>query len=395
MMEYNPFLPEVRENPYPYYAHLRENAPVYQVPGIGFWAVSRYDDVHSVLRAPQVFSSAVLANILVGDLNPFPPESPVMISSDPPYHTRLRKLVNRAFTPRRIASMEARVREISQQLIASMAAQGKTCELVRDLAIPLPIMAIAELLGVPPEQYQDFKRWANNLIKAFNGAAMSPEEREGVRATIAEWQAYFDGEIAACRSNPGDNLLSDLVRAEDENQVLSGEEVMSLAMLVLAGGAETTTNLIGSAMLALLEHPEQLAQVRANPKLVANVVEETLRYDGVVQAWPRQTTQEVEIAGTNVPSGSVVLFLLGSANHDERKFADPERFDIHRNTDGHMGFGFGIHFCLGAQLARLETKVALEGMLAQFPHIARTEEPHTRPENPFFRGLKTLPLAVQ
>ena len=393
-MEYNPFLPEVRENPYPYYTYLRQHAPVYQVPGVGFWVISRYDDVLSVLKNPQVFSSAVLTAFLAGDLTPFSPEAPAFISTDPPDHTRLRKLVNRAFTPRRIASLESRLREVTQQLLAAMATQ-ETCDLVRDLAIPLPIIAIAELLGVPPERRHDFKRWASALIKAGSRGALTQEEDAQIRQSFAEFRGYFQAAIESCRLHPGDNLLSDLVRAEEEEQRLTAEEVLSLALLTLLGGAETTTNLIGNAMLALLNHPEQLAKVRDNPALVPNVVEETLRYDAVVQLWPRQAMQEVEIAGTTLPAGTVLMFMLGSANRDERKFQEPDRFDIHRNTEGHLGFGFGIHFCLGSQLARLETKVALEMLLKQFPYLARTDEPFTRIDFPFFRGLKTLPLAVR
>ncbi len=390
-MEYNPFLPEVRDNPYPYYAYLREHAPVYQVPDFG-WMISRYDDVLSVLRNPRVFSSVNLLGSM-GDLNPFPPAAPPLSGSDPPDHTRLRKLANRAFTPRRIASLETRLREIIRQLLDPIAGQG-TFDLVSGVAVPLPIIAVAELLGVTPERYADFKRWANNFLKAMNPFALSPEDEVEVRRSQAEFVAYLQAAIETCRVRPRDNLLSDLVRAEEEEQRLTREEVLSLALLILLGGAETTTNLIGNMMLALLEHPEQMAQVRANPALIPNVVEETLRYDTAVQMMPRQTTQAVDIAGTSLPAGAKIFYLIASANRDEQHFPNPDRFDIHRNTEGHLGFGFGIHFCLGALLARLETKLVLEIVLKQFPHVARTDEPFTRVDFPWFRGLKTLPLGV-
>lgn len=392
-MDYNPFLPEVKANPYPYYAELRRAAPVYQVPGVGFWVVSRYDDVFAILKNPQVFSSVGFTEALVGDLNPFSPEAPSMIASDPPYHTRLRKLVNRAFTPRRVASLEAHLREMVQQLIERMAAQG-TCDLIRDLAIPLPVMAIAELLGVSPERYQDFKRWMDDIVRGSNGSAVTAEERAQVRQSTAELRAYFQAAIENSRKHPGDNLLSDLVRAEEEQQQLTSEEILSLALLVLAGGAETTTNLIGNAMLALFDHPEQLAKVRANPTLIPNLVEEVLRYDAPIQWLPRLATRNVEIAGTTVPAGAVVLPIYGSANRDEHKFPDPDRFDIQRNTDGLLAFGFGIHFCLGAQLARLEAKLAFETLLGRLPHLSRADEQYIRVDLPLFRGVKTLPLAV-
>jgi cytochrome P450 len=240
-MEYSPFLPEVKEDPYPYYADLRQQAPAYQIPDIGLWAVSRYDDVLYV-------------------------------------------------------------------------------------------------------------------------------------------------------QHPGDNLVSDLVRAEEENQTLTADEVLTMAVFLLLAGNETTTNLIGSAVVALLEHPQQLAQVRANPALIPQAVEETLRYESPIQLIPRQTTQDVEIAGTAIPAGSLVLPLIGSANRDERIFPDPDRFDITRDTEGHIAFSFGIHYCLGAQLARLEGRIALQALLARFSHLARRDDHVTLVESAFVRGPKTLPL---
>jgi len=391
-MDYNPFSPEVWENPYPYYAELRHHNPVYEVPGVGLWAISRYDDVYTVLRTPQVFSSAALASASLGDLSPWQPEAPPMISSDPPYHTRLRKLVNRAFTPRRVASLEAHIREMVQRLSAPLATQDEF-DLVRDLAVPLPVMAIAELLGVPPERYPDFKRWVSDLVVATT-AAFTPEAQERIRQSIAEWRAYFQDAIAGYHKKPGDNLLSDMVRAEEENQTLNDEEILSQAIIILIGGVETTTNLIGNAMLALFDHPEQMAMMRANLGLVPNLVEETLRYEPPVVGLLRQATQDITLSGTTLPTGAIVMFLLGSANHDERKFPDPERFDLMRNTEGHLGFGYGIHFCLGAQLARLEAKVTLETLLGQFPRLARTDAPIPRVQSPFVRGVQTLPLVV-
>ncbi|MGH8006498.1 MAG: cytochrome P450, partial [Candidatus Binatia bacterium] len=294
-----------------------------------------------------------------------------------------------AFTPRRVASLEAHIREVVQRLIEPLAAQGEF-DLVRDLAIPLPVMAIAELLGVPPERYPDFKRWVNSLLGA--ATASSQEDRDRILQCIAEWRAYFQAAIAAYHEKPGDNLLSDMVRAEEENQVLTDEEILSQAIIILIGGVETTTNLIANAILALFDHPDQFAKVRANLGLVPNLVEETLRYEPPVVGLMRQATQEITLSGTTLPAGAIVLFLLASANHDERKFPDPERFDILRNAEGHLGFGYGIHFCLGAQLARLEAKVTLETLLRQFPRLARTDAPITRVQSPFVRGPQTLPL---
>lgn len=393
-MDYSPFSPVVQENPYPYYAHLRRHAPVSYVEEGKFWVVSRYADVLNMVKHPQIFSSSTAMDALFGDLDPWTREAPPLNGSDPPYHTRLRKLVNRAFTPRRVASLELHLREMVQRLIAPLDAQGAG-DIVRDLAIPLPIMAIAELLGIPPEKYPDFKRWTEDLAKGVNWPTLPPEERAQVHRSITEVRAYFQAAIETYRKHPGDNLLSDMVRAEEESQTLSSEEVVSLAVLVLFGGAETTTSLIGNAVLALLEHPDELAKVRANPALVPNLVEEALRYEAPVQWFPRRTTREVEIAGTALPAETVVVALFGSANHDESKFPQPERFDILRNADGHLAFGFGIHFCLGAQLARLEARVAFEILLEQFPRWSRADAPIRRLLSSVTRGLETLPLVVK
>lgn len=393
-MEYNPFLPEVRENPYPYYAYLRQHAPVHQVKDMGYWVITRYDDVFSALRNPQVFSSSFFMAALMGEFSPFLAEVPLMIGCDPPNHTRLRKLVNRAFTPRRIASLEAHLHKMVHSLLDQAAAEG-AFDLTRDLAIPVPVMAIAELLGVPPERYRDFRRWTACVIQGTNGGtALPPEMRAEIRQSTDELHAYFRAAIAAYRQKPGDNLISDLVRAEEENQVLTADEVMNMVLLVMFGGSETTTNLIGNMMLALLDNPDQLAAVRANPSLAPQVVEEAVRYDAPVQGLFRQTTQDVELSATKIPAGSVVQLMFGSASRDERKFSDPDRFDILRNSDGHVSFGFGIHFCLGAQLARLEAKVALEGLLQRFARISRTDAQITRLESIALRGPKALPLMV-
>ncbi|MGH7963108.1 MAG: cytochrome P450 [Candidatus Binatia bacterium] len=361
---------------------------------MGFWAVSRHEDVFSILKNPQMFSSAVFMDSFLGDLNPFPPQAPAIVSCDPPDHTRLRKLVNRAFTPRRIAGLEQHLREVVQQLLEPAVARGD-CDVIRDLAIPLPVIAIAELLGVPPERRHDFKRWADNFIRGSNPLALSPQIVVELRQSLEEFYAYFRDAIAACRKKPGDNLISDLVRAEEENQMLTGEEVLSLVILLVIGGAETTTNLVGNAVLALLDHPEQWAKVQASPALVPQAVEEVLRYDAPVQWLFRQTTQEVEMAGAALPAGAAVMFLMGSANRDERKFPDPDRFDILRNCEGHVGFGFGIHFCLGTLLARLEAKLALEELLKRFPRLTCNRDHITWGESIFLRGLTALPLVVE
>lgn len=390
-MDYNPFLPEVKANPYPYYAHLRRHAPVYQVEAAGLWAVSRYDDVLYVLRNPQLFSSTVLIAALLGDLNPVP-EAANLIASDPPVHSRLRKLVNRAFTPRLIAELEPRVREITIDLLTCVAPQGEF-DLVHDLSTPLPVIVIAEMLGVEPEHRVEFKRWSDDIVHAANG--VSGEERDQAQRSVAEFRGYFERAIDARRAEPRNDLISALVRAEEEQQMLTAAEILSLTTLLLIAGNETTTNLIGNAVLALLAHPDTLARMQRDPSQIPAIVEETLRYDGPVQGIFRQATQDVELSGTTIPAGSLVFPLFASADRDERQFPDPDRFDITRNTNDHIAFGFGIHFCLGAPLARLEAKVALEEMVARLCGWSHKEDQVTRIDSFFLRGPKTLPMTFQ
>jgi len=387
-VEYNPFAPEVKANPYPYYTHLRHHAPVFQVKDAGFWAVSRYDDVLYVLKNPQLFSSTILLAALLGDLNPVP-EAANLIASDPPVHSRLRKLANRAFTPRMISALEPRLRQITTELLSTIESHGEF-DLVHDLSTPLPVIAIAEMLGVEPAHRIDFKRWSDDIVHAANG--VSGEEREQAQQSVAEFRTYFQDVIETRRAAPQNDLISALVKAEEEEQMLTSGEVLSLTTLLLIAGNETTTNLIGNAVLALLEHPDTLAQVEKDPALIPQVVEETLRYDGPVQGIFRQATHDIELAGTTIPAGSLVFPLFASADRDENKFANPDQFDITRKTDGHIAFGFGIHFCLGAPLARLEAKIALQEMLGRFQNLKKKEEGITRIDSFFLRGLKTLPL---
>ncbi len=391
-MEYNPFLPAVKENPYPYYAYLREHAPVYRVEGLGCFAISRYDDVLSLLKNPKRFSSEILFTALLGDMNPVP-EAPSLIASDPPVHTRLRKLANRGFLPRLIQGLEPRIREITRDLLDDVAGQAEF-DLVSDLSSPLPVIVIAEMLGVDPNRRADFKRWSDDIVSAAN-RQYSLEQEKGIRRSIREFREYFGAVIAARRKEPRGDLLTALVKAEEEDQVLTAGEVLGLAVLLLIAGNETTTNLLGNIMLALLNYPDQMAKVQAERALIPNVVEETLRYDGPVQGIFRQAIEDVDLAQTTISAGSMVLPLFASANHDARVFPDPERFDITRKTEDHIAFGFGIHFCLGAPLARLESIVALEELLARFPSMTRKNDAVSRIDSFFLRGLKTLHNVVR
>ena len=328
-MTYDPLDPLVREDPYPSYATLRREAPVYQVPGLGIWAVSRYADVVRVLRSPERFSSAAMAAAVrkPADLAPEDgqrqapdPTALSIIGADPPGHTRLRSIVSRAFTPRRIADLEPRVREIARDLLARFVPRGE-CDLVADYAVPLPVGVIAELLGIDRERQSDFKRWSDAAMRAVFDSP-GHEEGEQIGQALVEMNDYVEQTIAARRSRPADDLIGTLLRAESCEGALTVDEVRLFVFTLLVAGNVTTTHLIANAMLALMAHPSELAKVTRTPALVPGLVEEALRYDAPVQFTLRTATQDVELAGVTIPQGALVAPLSGSANRDEQVFPD-------------------------------------------------------------------------
>ncbi|MBI3246390.1 MAG: cytochrome P450 [Deltaproteobacteria bacterium] len=388
-MDYNPLSPEAIENPYPYYAYLREHAPVYWIAPLQAWALSRYADVDFALRNPQIFSSSEFTTQTLGELNPTP-EVPWILDMNPPDHTRLRKLANKGFLPRLIRALEPRVQEITRQLIASLRSQTEG-DLVSMLSGPLPTTVIAEMLGVEAERLDDFKQWSDDVVL---GTSRPTDEavRDRVRKSGAALRGYFERLIERRRTDPGEDVITALVRAEEERDILSASEILGLAVLLLVAGNETTTNLIGNAVRNLLSHPAELAKVRADRTLVPSLVEEILRYDSPVQLLPRVTTREVELEGGKIPAGATVFLLLGSANRDERKFPEPDRFDVARNPQDHVAFGYGIHYCLGAPLARLEGRIALDSLLFDCPPFTCTREHLPQIASVIVRGVQTLPL---
>jgi cytochrome P450 len=400
--DYNPLLPQVRANPYPYYAALRRESPVHQIlPGAPFYAVSRYDDVCAVLHRPEVFSSTALQILAQGGGISFSPNSgalaghrllrsSMMIATDPPDHTRLRGLVNRGFTPRRIAALEPRLREIASACLDPVLHSGRM-DLMRDFAIPFPVTVIAQLLGVESERHGLFKHWSDTVVIGLSGASQQ-FSREEVRAAADEMADYIDSIVADRRARPRDDLISILAAAEDGDALAAGE-VLAFVVLLLIAGNETTTNLIGNAMRALLAHPDVLERVTRDRSLLPAMIEEALRYDSPIQGIPRKVTQEVELAGTMLPKDAFLMVLFASANRDEGQFPDPDRFDIDRKSREHVAFGHGIHFCLGAALARLEARVAFEAVLARTRNLRleATEVPVI--ESNLLRGPKTLPLS--
>jgi len=401
--DYNPLDPQVRADPYPYYAAMRRDSPLHQImPGVLFFAVSRYEDVEFVLHHPEVFSSTALHDLFQGGVSLSPNsgalaghrllEAPMMISVDPPNHMRLRGIVNRGFTPRRISALEPRLRALAEGFVDEVAARGQM-DLVADLAIPFPVTVIAELLGVEPEQRDLFKHWSDAAVIGLSGVSHE-FTKEDVQRSADEMAAYIDRIAAERRKHPKDDLISQLVNAEG-GDVLTAGEVLSFVFLLLVAGNETTTNLIGNAMKALLEHPAQLAEVAEKPELIPQMIEEALRYASPVLGLPRRATETIALPAGAVPEGSLLMALFGSANRDEKRFPDPDVFDIHRRPQAHLAFGHGIHFCLGAALARLEARIAFETLFARCRALTLDGDEVPMLDSLALRGPKRLPLRFE
>ena len=400
-VEYNPFAPQVREDPYPFYRVLRDEAPVHRVEPFGFYAVSRYDDVMAIVKQPELFSSTAIQTFLLGGIANAREqmdseerelfESRILIAADPPEHTQMRNLVNRGFTPRRISALEPRIREITRNALDQI--DPESFDLVRELAVPLPVTVIAEMLGVETVRMGDFKRWSDAIVAGISGTTQ--QSREQLMGQRGEFRHYFKEVIERRRREPRDDLISLLVRAEEDLGVLTPVQIQGFTVLLLVAGNETTTNLLGNTMQALLRHPGQLEKVAADRALVRGLVEEGLRYDSPVQGLVRSPTRDVVLRGVEIPKGSIVLVLFASANRDERQFPEPDRFDVTRDSQGHIAFGYGIHYCLGAALARLEARVAFEELLARFRRFESLEEHAERLDSFLIRGPKALRMRAE
>ena len=399
--DFNLLDPDVRGDPYPYYAALRRESPIHQLAkGLPFYAITRYADVIHVLHHPELFSSTALQAALQGGGIGIGPNSGalaghrllasnMMIATDPPDHARLRTLVNRGFTPRRIAALEPRIREIANGCL-DKAIKGRELELVSGLSVPLPVTVIAEMLGVEPDRRDQFKEWSDAFVIGLSGASgqYSPED---VRHAADEMADYIERIAEERRTQPRDDLISVLTQAE-EGEALSTGELMAFVVLLLIAGNETTTNLIGNGVKALLAHPDQLAQVAANPALVPALVDEVLRYDSPIQGLPRVAREEVELPSGSVPENATMLVFFASANRDEEQFPGAARFEIGRPAPGHVAFGHGIHYCLGASLARLEARIAFEALFERCEKLELAADTIPMLDSLVLRGPKALPL---
>jgi cytochrome P450 family 142 subfamily A polypeptide 1 len=370
-------------DPHPHFRWMREHAPVYRDDS-GVWGLALYDDVLSASRRPDVFCSAHSSR-------PDAPALPSMINMDDPGHLRRRSLVNRGFTPRRVADHEPRIRQLCGELIDRVAPRGQ-CDFVRDLAAPLPMIVIGELLGVAPEDRDDLLRWSDDLIAATSATA-SPEVAMRAGAAFEEYAAYHRTVVADRRARPRDDLMSVLVRAEIDGQRLDDEALLHESLLILVGGDETTRHVITGGMEQVLAHPEQRRALQQDPSGIPTAVEEMLRWVTPIQNMNRTTTADMVMRGETIPAGSRVLLLYPSANRDARQFPDPDAFDVTRRPNEHVAFGFGSHFCLGASLARLELRVMFEELLSRLPDMTlATEAPLPRRPSNFIVGIEHMPV---
>jgi cytochrome P450 PksS len=389
-----------KANPYPFYARLREEAPVFRIKGPAnetAWLVTRYEDVSQVMKHARISKDRL------GSMTPeqkarmpwfvkfFEPLMQNMLNKDPPDHTRLRGLVHKAFTPRLIEQLRSRVQGLSDELLDKAARKG-SMDLVDEYALLVPVTIIAEMLGVPSGDYRKFQRWSNRLIS-------NTTMRDVLFSipSLVMFHRYLRKLIERRRDSPGDDLLTALIQAEEAGDKLSPDELVSMVFLLLVAGHETTVNLIAGGTLALLQNPEQLERLRKNPDLIGPAVEELLRYASPVEvSTERFTREDISVGGVTIPRGDLVFGVIASANRDERHFKDPNTLDLGREPNKHLSFGMGIHYCLGAPLARLEGQIAIQTLVSRFHQLrlARPAESLKWRTGVLMRGPKQLPVSL-
>jgi cytochrome P450 len=385
--------PAFRDDPYPHYERFRGPAPLLRVADT-IWFALGHGDVTNLLRHPRMSTDESHATTEIGKTGPGEVKTQSLLFMDPPDHTRLRNLVARAFTPRRIEGLRAATEAITAGLLDAMVTDSEPVDLIQAFAYPLPVRVICSLLGIPAADEATFTAWSRGIARSLDPTILrSTEIDAAIEQARRELRAYLGDLLEYRRKSPGDDLLSGLAAVEADGDRISSGEVLSLAVLLLVAGHETTVNLIGNGMLALLRAPDQLALLRRSPGLVGAAVDELLRFDGPVQITQRIATEDMEVVGCKVRRGDEILLVLGAANRDPAVFAEPHRLDVTRDARRHVGFGGGIHHCLGAVLARMETQIALATLLDRFGRIELAGVPARRPTFTL-RGLESLPVAL-
>jgi cytochrome P450 len=391
--------PGLWHDPYPVFRQLQQDAPVHFSAAMGGWLLTRYVDVSAALRDSRLSSrrSTAFAQRLPADAQE--QVAPLVqnltkwtLFTDAPAHTRLRALINKAFSTRLVDAMRPRLQAIVDTLLDAVERRGEL-EVLRDIAIPLPVIVIGRMLGLPVEDHDRLRRWSDALALFFSGRTDAPAI---VRATsaIAELETYFGAVIEERRRNPGDDLVSSLIAAEEEGRILDDQELRSTCVMLLFAGHETTTHLIGNGLYVLLRHPDQRDLLLASPHLGPGAIDELLRYESPVQWQSRVALEDVEMSGQTIPRNGRAFLMLGAANRDPAQFPDPDRFDIARQNNRHVAFGQGPHYCAGAALGRLEALIAIQSTLTRFPGLRLMDPTPEWFENSVLRGLKRLPLAL-
>lgn len=378
------FSAATREDPYPVYTMLREEHPVYREPVFGTYVLTRFKDVYDVLKDHGTFSSA--QGISPGLQSTSGAMMTTMITSDPPRHTRLRALVNRSFTPRVLQSLEPWLVSLVDDILDGWES-NRDIDVVETLTVPVPVAAIARLLGISAEDTERFKEWSDAVVGATDGGL--PEES---RKKIGDMMRYFAAEIAERRQSPRDDLVSTITFAEVDGERLTDLEMLSFCLLLLVAGNETTTNLLSNLLAVLSQRPDLWALLRREPERTQAAVDEALRHDSPVQMLFRSATTDVTLHGVQIQAGSRIAVAYGAANRDPREFQDPDDFSLERSLKQHVAFGYGIHYCLGAPLARLEARVVLDRLVARFDRITSGETAGQRVPSSILRGFQSLPL---
>lgn len=390
---------DILANPYPLYHKLRSEDPVQWEESLGGWMLLRYDDVANAVLNPTLGSDRTTAYLqqipqeLRDHFQPFvETRSNMMIFTDPPKHTRLRGLVYRAFTPRVVETMEPNIHRVTNDLISKVQETGKM-DIIKDLAYPLPIIVVGALIGVPPEDADLLRKWSNDFNRAIGGV-VKPELVEVAQNGILEMKDYFGNIVRDRRKNPREDLISGLVNVgEEDSNKLSEDELIATCLMLTFAGHETTTNLIGNGLHALIKNPDQKIKLQNNPSLINSAVEELLRYDAPVQLTVREAKEDLQIRDKSIRKGERVVLMWGAANRDPERFQNPDKLDITRQKNQHYSFGHGIHYCLGAPLARTEGQIAINTILQSLPNIQTTTDNLEWRENFSFHGLKSLPVA--